>query len=412
MNKSVTKKIGSKTYLQTYVDKNELAVGCYTIVPADMTSPTHLEDFQDFTLPTRLYGEPLSYLTDKVMKSFATLNKSVGVLLSGLKGTGKSLQLKHLAMNSNMPVLIVNQMIDGPELTKFLETVPTSCVVVFDEFEKVYKDTEDQESILPLLDGIGTNPHIFVLTVNGAVSEFLISRPSRIRYKRTYSSLENALIKEIVFDLLNDKSKTEEVSDMLSMMTDVNMDMVVAFVQDVNLFPEESVDKIIKTFNLEDPMMGNFTVVFATPGLALPQEKTSEVKAKVIKYLKDNFGFSKLNPLDQFANKEILNRNLAIMQQVVNEFPAEVSIRNYTAKAETSDIVEFLSELSNDSPYLSKYYGGQEYLTEDQMFEHIHNSYIANLGNITIKKLKNNTIEIYSNEQLIAVAIKDKGFRY
>lgn len=90
-DKAVAVRSGNKTFLQDYVSKNPLNVGIYKIIPQSPIKPTHLEDFTDFSLPSKLYGESLDYLTNKVIKSFSEHNKSVGVLLSGLKGTGKSL---------------------------------------------------------------------------------------------------------------------------------------------------------------------------------------------------------------------------------------------------------------------------------------------------------------------------------
>jgi hypothetical protein len=413
MNKSVATRSGNKTFLQDYVPKKELQNGIYKVVPRSPVNPTHLLDFSEFSLPTKLYGESLDYLTNKVLKSFSEYKKSVGVLLSGLKGTGKSLQLKHIAMNSKMPVLIVDEFIHGSELITFLEKIPSSSVVLFDEFEKVYSEDCQQESILPLLDGLCSTPHIFVLTVNNSVSQFLVGRPSRIRYNKKYHGLDEALIKEIASDLLVDKSKSEDVTTFLSMMQDVNMDMVVSFIQDVNLYPEESLEKIIKTFNLEDPMEGDFRVVFGTPGLVMNKSETcTEVKGKIIAFLKERYGITKLNIKEQLYDVELLKRNHEIMTQVTNAFPSEVSIKTITGVAECNNLVEFLQDLSIEETYISKHYGGDEYIPSECFFEIIHAEYFRSFGPLTIKKTKTNAIQIYTDSQLIAVASKQKKLSF
>lgn len=414
MSKAVATRSGNKTFFQNYVNKNQLNVGIYKLVPETPNAPTHLEDFSDFSLPNKLYGESLDYMTQKVLRSFKELNKSVGVLLSGLKGTGKSLQLKHIAMNSNMPVLIVDEFISGTELITFLEKSPTSCVILFDEFEKVYSKGEQQETILPLLDGLSSTPHIFILTVNNSVSEFLVGRPSRIRYNKKYFGLDESLIKEIAEDLLTDKSKLEEVTSLLCMMHDVNMDMVVSFIQDVNLFPDEQPEQIIKTFNLEDPLSGEFKIVFETPGLVtLKSDKSSEIQSKVVTYLSNKYSFARLNFLEQFYDVKHKQRNLAIMKELVQEFPGEIDIKMLSAATECTNLTEFLNELSSEGEiYLSKYYGSSEYITDDCMFEKISGNFLRSFGSLFIKKNKKNDIEIHSESQLIAVASRQTKFLF
>jgi hypothetical protein len=412
MNKAVAVRSGNKTFLQNYVPKKELQVGTYKVVPAGPGTPTHLEDFTEFSLPTKIYGEELGYLTNKIIKSFNTYKKSVGVLLSGLKGTGKSLQLKHIAMNSKMPVLIVDEYIHGSELISFLEKIPSSSVLLFDEFEKVYRQQEDQESILPLLDGLSSTPHIFVLTVNDSVSNFLLGRPSRIRYNKKYYGLEENFIKEIAQDLLINKSKLDDVTLFLSMMQDVNMDMVVSFIQDVNLYPEESVEKIIKTFNLDDPMDGDFRVVFGTPGLVVTNSDKSEtIKAKVLDFMETKYGHRWLHIKEQMYDINLLKRNKAIMEDVVNTFQGEVAIKMITGASDCTQLDEFLNRISVDGDiYMSKNYGTDEFIPPDCVFEQITGDYYRPFGPVTIKKMKNGDIEIYSTTQLIAVASKQRKF--
>lgn len=407
-DKAVAVRSGNKTFLQDYVSKNPLNVGIYKIIPQSPIKPTHLEDFTDFSLPSKLYGESLDYLTNKVIKSFSEHNKSVGVLLSGLKGTGKSLQLKHIAVNANIPFLIVDTFIEGSELITFLEKIPTSCVVVFDEFEKVYYEEREQETILPLLDGLSSSPHIFVLTTNSKVSEFLIGRPSRIRYHKKYHGLDDSIIKEITDDLLIEKPRVEEVSNFLSMMDNVNMDMVVSFIQDINLFPDEQLEKIIKTFNIEDPMKGEFIVIFSTPGLVSLKTdiEAQDVKNRVREYMRDRYGVDKLNIMRQFYSKDILNENLGIMKEIVNKFTSEIAIKKITASVDIDDLNEFLKQLSRNETYLEKNYTPDEYFPEECYFECIHRTCVNCLNDVSIKKINNNTIQIFSEDRLIALCSK------
>ena len=85
------------------------------------------------------------------------------------------------------------------------------CVVVLDEFEKMFKKNEDdggmtpQESLLSVLDGTKSLSHnLYLLSVNDifALDENLISRPGRIRYHFRYENVSESAIKEYCKDNL------------------------------------------------------------------------------------------------------------------------------------------------------------------------------------------------------------------
>ena len=235
--------------------------------------PMQLVDYNSFDLPAKIYGGGVDELTTRILNTFVNTTGNLGVLLTGLKGTGKSVQLKHIAASSNMPVILIDQPHHGSELIDFLERLPNQCVVVFDEFEKVYNKIEEQESILPLLDGLSTGKHIFVLTVNGSVNEFLINRPSRIRYVKQYGTLDHDIIEEVVADISQHPEKNAEIIDFLKLFPEMNMDTVVSFITEANLYPEDSTSKIASIFNIENPMEVELDFVFnAIKVLVRPDE--------------------------------------------------------------------------------------------------------------------------------------------
>ena len=71
--------------------------------------------------------------------SFKGRKGNLGILLEGLKGTGKSLQAKHLCKNAGLPVILFTADWHGPTLEKFLARIKQSAILFFDEFEKIYK---------------------------------------------------------------------------------------------------------------------------------------------------------------------------------------------------------------------------------------------------------------------------------
>ena len=217
----------------------------------DANGNYYLEDYHQFTLPPKMYGDDIDYLTNKCVNTFKTLNKNVGILLSGLKGTGKSIQLKHLAINANMPVIIINTAYDGASLLQFFEKLPSSCVILFDEYEKVYNRVESQYTILPLLDGMSTNPHIYAFSINGSVNEFMIGRPGRIRYVKKYSRLDEKIVDSIIDDMLKVKSKTNTIKQFVNLIPELSMDLLTSIITEVNTYPDEEFSRLISIFNID-----------------------------------------------------------------------------------------------------------------------------------------------------------------
>lgn len=401
-------KSGDKVYLQTQSDHKLLESRVYKLIPESMKAPMHLEEYSDFTIPNKIYGEPLTYLSNKVLKSFTTYKKNVGVLLAGLKGTGKSLQLKHLAMQSNMPVIIVSDPIHGTVLTDFLEKAPNSCVVLFDEFEKVYREREVHESILSLLDGLSTNPHIFVLTVNGKVSSFLEGRPSRIRYKKTYGSLSEKIIREIASDLLDDKSKVDSVVNHLYMMEEVNIDMAVSLIQDINLYPDESISKIAKTFNLEDPLSGSYDVHFFTKGLYFTPiaSKNYELIEEIENYCIDEFDTSTFSFGAQVFDPDRTAENMEMYEALVKKFPGALKISDVFGKFITDELPRLSVSLSK-SVYL--YRSFKSNLPYDYMErQSLSGEYISTQQPISLKVNKNKSFDIFCDDTHVGVAERSK----
>lgn len=94
---------------------------------------------------------------EKGMNSYKRFSRSLGVILSGDKGIGKSLLAKLICEESirqGYPVILVNACYPG--LARFLESIDQECVVLFDEFDKTFrseKDNDDQAALLSLFDG-------------------------------------------------------------------------------------------------------------------------------------------------------------------------------------------------------------------------------------------------------------------
>jgi hypothetical protein len=125
------------------------------------------------------------------MKSYENVERNFGVLLSGQKGIGKSLFVRLLAreaIEKGLPVITVTAAFPG--IANFISSIDQDCAIIFDEFEKTFTVTEDenqQDELLTLFDGMDGGHKLFVVTCNDLdhMSQYMLNRPGRFHYHFT-----------------------------------------------------------------------------------------------------------------------------------------------------------------------------------------------------------------------------------
>jgi len=148
-----------------------------------------LEEQPNIMICEKVYGVHEAKV-NKVMASFNNFARSLGVILSGDKGIGKSLFAKMLcskAISIGYPVIICDSYYQG--IAQFLDSIDQVCVILFDEFDKTFKKSKDDKSdaqagMLSLFDGVSMNKKLFCVTCNELydLNSYLVNRPGRFHY--------------------------------------------------------------------------------------------------------------------------------------------------------------------------------------------------------------------------------------
>ena len=208
---------------------------------------------ESFTFDYKLYGLNKKFI-DYVLKTYENTTGNLGVLLDGIKGTGKTVVAKELCNRLQLPVILVQSMGSdtNDKLIKYLSTaIDFDCIFFFDEYEKEFKDSSD---VLSFMDGTYNSIYrkIFLLTTNELnVDPNLLGRPSRIRYKKSFGNLSEEVTRELLNDILEDKTAIEKIIELTHSMNIITIDLIKAIATEINIHGAEALPDIKETFNIE-----------------------------------------------------------------------------------------------------------------------------------------------------------------
>lgn len=233
---------GNGYFLRDGSKNGDLTPGIYEIRVTPQGEIYLQRTGDNFAFSYKIYGCERPFI-DRVQKTYKATKGNLGILLNGVRGTGKTVTAKLLCNEFNLPVILVQENF-GNQLNSFLNAIKTDIIVMFDEYEKTYKaedGSEDKGTLLTLMDGILTSEHrkVFILTTNDLyVNKNLLQRPGRIRYLKTFDDLTLEVITEIVDDLLIYEEHRESTIKYLSMLETITIDIVKAVVEEVNIHNE------------------------------------------------------------------------------------------------------------------------------------------------------------------------------
>jgi hypothetical protein len=191
---------------------------------------------ENFDFSYKIYGLETSLINRVLKYYFSTESGNLGVLLNGIKGTGKTVTSKIICNKLNLPIILVPKEMERAE--SFINSIPQDIVVFIDEYEKIYKESK---SLLTIMDGALNSDfrRIFIMTTNRLnIDENLLDRPSRVRYLQTFGNLMPNVVEEIVDDILKYKEYKQDCITYISTLEIITVDIVKAVINEVNIHNE------------------------------------------------------------------------------------------------------------------------------------------------------------------------------
>jgi hypothetical protein len=219
----------------------QLPAGNY-ILKYDPRSGYYLNKKEDFDLPKKVYGD--HSIVNRWLKSWeVNSTKNMGIVLAGVKGSGKTITAQKFCVDSNLPVIIINEPYQGSDFIDFLTSPKLGeCIIFLDEFEKIYHNRDMQFDMLSLMDGNYSTSLIFLLTVNEErLNDYLVNRLNRIKYRKSYGDLEFDVMEEVIDDMLINKSHKQSIFDFFDKVNMRTFDLLTNLIKEMNLFNENAV---------------------------------------------------------------------------------------------------------------------------------------------------------------------------
>jgi hypothetical protein len=217
----------------------------------------------------RVYGQR-ERKVKKIFSAYKRSKRQLGVMLSGDKGQGKSLFVRMLAeeaISENLPVVLVTE--DAEGIADFIDTLD-ECVVIFDEFEKVFPASRGrdgdgrnrQNQFLSLFDGMSSHKRIYILTVNDVqdVSAYIVNRPGRFHYHMRFDYPGPEEVRKYLSDQAPDAPACEvENAALFSRRVNLNYDHLRAIAFELN-DPNALFAEIVEDLNIKAVEPSNYRV--------------------------------------------------------------------------------------------------------------------------------------------------------
>ena len=238
--------------------------------------------------PERIYGA-VDRRVNKVLNTYRSSTSSFGVLMSGDKGSGKTMTSSIIANRAmeelNLPVVLVEDSFDASGLASFIERLG-ECVVFFDEFAKRYDGSnEEQGSLLSLFDGTGSTRRLIMMTENNKsdINRYMLNRPGRIYYHFEYGRIEEETIKEYCTEQGIEDNVVEQICLRREKSREFSFDILQAIVREYKLYGTD-IETLCEDLNVEN------IVIYERPKMELI-EATYVETGEEVKFIPRDWDF-------------------------------------------------------------------------------------------------------------------------
>lgn len=278
---------------------DELIPGVYELASIEMNDKKvwGFKPTQNLTIPEGVINQDTQL--NRVVSTYRRIGKQMGVLFSGYSGSGKTVLAKRIAMKlcleDKLPIILV----DGESISKLkyaMMALQQRAIFFIDEYEKQFKETEDQNYLLTILDGIVDRQHLLLLTCNDPdkVNPYMLDRPSCLRYHFEFKGVDNAVISKIVDrDYLN-PDYASILKLVLSSIPKLTYDMMFEIIRECNLYLTESPLDLVEDLSVPVAKFNssNYHAQFQLHGKPISAEAASNY---VDRFLNDWFNKNNIN---------------------------------------------------------------------------------------------------------------------
>lgn len=205
------------------------------------------------TVPKKVYGNTNKDVI-RYWNRFVKASSSIGVMLTGDSGSGKTLVgdlLSNLGIRNGLAVIMITEIKVDENVLKFLSALD-DCIVFFDEFTKNV-GYDMQQKMLTLMTDKSHGKKLFVLTENerSSISRFIVNRPGRAYYAKDYQRIDVSVILDYIADFKVTDQFRKELLERYKTTTVFSFDHLIALVTEHLDYPHETIDELLEYLNVD-----------------------------------------------------------------------------------------------------------------------------------------------------------------
>ncbi len=308
-----------------------------------------VKEHNSFVFDYKIYGLEEKFI-NRVIRTYEMTNSgNMGVLLNGVKGSGKTICSKIISNRLKQPVIIITK--EVRDCHHFVNSIPQNITVFVDEYEKTYKDGSASD-LLTIMDGALNSEfrRVFILTTNDLyVDPNLLQRPTRIRYLKSFGDLPPNIVEEIVDDILIHKHLKDDTIKFISSLELITVDIVKSVLEEVNLH-EEAPHEFQDVFNVKR-LTGKYNIdIQDVDGNFVPFLKNAVINRRPIYTQNHIKQYLNINDMSIGNISSVISHNIIEVSPDIDEDDEEEDIvikEPIIIRVEDAEMVHYSYEYSN-----------------------------------------------------------------